>query len=105
MSSSAMGEAVMAFTPWLGQAGEPRPPSWSLLLSHPVAVADGHGGKPRDEGCEPWMTWLGGPWVLWLGGACVDWLVPTDWGWGRGAAHAAALPAIRRTTPKPTTAG
>jgi hypothetical protein len=41
-----MGEAVMALTPPLGQAGEPRPPGWSLLLSQPVAVADGHGGKP-----------------------------------------------------------
>ena len=54
----------MALAPPLGQAGEPRPPGWSLLLSQPVAVADGHGGRPGEEGRGPWVAWLGGPWVL-----------------------------------------
>jgi hypothetical protein len=46
MSFGAMGDAVIVRGPLPLHACEERTPTlWSPLLSHPVAVAEGHGGS------------------------------------------------------------
>src|SRR5947209_16255306 len=67
-----MGEAVMVPGPLPRQAAEPRPLSWSALLSQPVAVMVAQGGRPLP-------LWIGLAWVGlgWPGLACAGLEVET----------------------------
>src|SRR2546428_9809470 len=66
-SVSAMGDALMVPGPLPWPPDEPRPRAWIALLSQPVAVIEGQGGRLLP-------VWVGGGVPVWVGGALPVWL-------------------------------
>src|SRR5713101_5384493 len=66
-SVSAMGEALMVPGPLPWHPDEPCPRAWIALLSQPVAVIEGQGGRLL-------AVWVGGGLPVCVGGALLVWL-------------------------------